>query len=154
MKIMSIQMLYAISIAFVKKLQEIIFYFAFLSPNIWRNCQSMRLSPLISWGWLMIAMWKELVNALPKVVGTPVFSHRECWQNRLGFSLKNNPSIVAVLHDGESIGGCYMHPLRKPCTLSHWAVSFAIQLSSQLQVRIISTHPTYLPIYLLFKVIK
>jgi hypothetical protein len=52
MEIMSIQMLYAISIAFVKKHQEIIFYFAFLSPNIWLNCQSVRLSPLISWGWL------------------------------------------------------------------------------------------------------
>jgi hypothetical protein len=40
--------------------------------------------------------------------------------------------------------------LRKPCTRSRWVVSFAIQLSTRSQVRIISTPPTYLLTYTYF----
>ena len=71
--------------------------------------------------------------------GTPVSSHRECWQSELGLA-PNWP-----LHRSCAPWSDLSHKvaardaLRKHSTGSGWAAFFAIQLSSQLQVRMIST---------------
>jgi hypothetical protein len=77
---------------------------------------------------------------------TPVSSHRECWQGGLGLT-PNGPAFHRscapwsdMSHKVATKGA-----LRKPSTRSGWAASFAIQFSSQLQVRMIST--THLPKY-------
>ena len=74
--------------------------------------------------------------------GTPVpsGSHRECWQDGLGIApnWSSHASCAAwsdISHNVAAMRGA----LRKPSTRSGWAPSFAIQLSSQLQVRMIIT---------------
>jgi hypothetical protein len=90
----------------------------------------------------MTFMWKESVNALPRVVGSPgtlVSSRRECWQGGLGLSPYNWPfhrSCTPWSDMSHKVAA--MGALRKPSTRSGWAASFVIQLSSQRQVRMIS----------------
>jgi hypothetical protein len=77
-------------------------------------------------------------------LGTPVSSHRESWQGGLevGTSPPNWP-----FHRSCAPWSDMSHKmaarcaLSKPSTGSDWAASFAIQLSSHLRVRMISTPP-------------
>jgi hypothetical protein len=71
--------------------------------------------------------------------GTPVSSHRECWQGGLGLApnwpFHRSCAPWSDMSHKVAVRGA----LRKPSTRPGWAASCAIQFSSQLQVRMIST---------------
>jgi hypothetical protein len=85
---------------------------------------------------LKILMWKELVNTLPNVwFPTTGNVDRVGWDYPL-----NWPSTIAVHRDQTWVIRWLPEcPYSEPLTRSGWAASLAIQLSSQLQVSMISS---------------
>ena len=97
----------------------------------------------------MTLMWKESVNALPKVVGflrvlrfPPTGNvDRVGWDYPPNWPFHRSCAPWSDMSHKVAARGA----LRKPSTRSGWAASLVIQFSSQLQVWMISTpHPTYL----------
>jgi hypothetical protein len=88
----------------------------------------------------MTLMWKESVNALPKVVGflriAPTGN-----VDRVGWDYPPNWPLhrSCAPRPDMSYKVAAIGALRKSSTRSGWAASFVIQLSSRLQVRMIST---------------
>jgi hypothetical protein len=113
----------------------------------WRNCQSKRLSPLRSWVRFSLRTHDSYVKRVSQHStesrgfsrGTPVCSHRECWQSGLGLApnwpFPRSCAPCSDMSHKVAARGAF----RKPSTRSRRAASFVIQLSSEMQVRIIST---------------
>jgi hypothetical protein len=93
----------------------------------------------------MTLMWKESVNALPKVVGflrvlqfPPTGNvDRVGWDYPPNWPFHRSCAPWSDMSHKVTARGA----LRKPSTWSGWAASFAIQLSAQLQVRMILPPP-------------
>jgi hypothetical protein len=130
-------------------IQDFLPYYTGASKG-WRNLQNKRLLPLQSCVRFLLLAYDihvkrvYLYDALPKVVGFfgyPVFSRKECWQCGLGLApnwpLRRSCASWSNMSHNVTLRGA----LRKPSTRSGWLASFAIQLSSQLQVRMISILP-------------
>ena len=71
----------------------------------------------------------------------PVSSHKECWQGGLGLAPNSPFHRSCAPWSDMSHKVAARGALRKSSTRSGWAASVVIQLSSQLQVRMISTFP-------------
>jgi hypothetical protein len=100
---------------------------------------------------MLLVIMEESLNAVPKVIarllgclrGYSGFLRQWRLGGWAGISPITEPSTVAVLGDLTWVDQTCRGVLRKPSILSGWGSSFTIQLSSQQQVRMISTYPTF-----------